>query len=157
LILLDDMNLPRWGQREWKFLGYLVSAGFAVSFIVAIAIGIPSILLLPDSAPPSFVVLVLVLIAMALMSRICIIFPAIAVDHSLRLGEADKLLSGFRASSLVVCVVIPFLASVPIVLAALISSGRLSSVLISVAAALAVVVGVVALSFLYQGVIRSAA
>jgi hypothetical protein len=155
LVLLDDQSVPRWGQREWKFLGYLVLLNLIVG-IGAGLVALTAMKLLPEAW--DFLALVIMLfIAAYVMSMICIVFPAIAVDHPLGFSQAATLLSRFRASAFVVSIVIPIVAAALGGIASFVPFEPLSSLLISIASAFTVVIGVVALSFLYQGVVRSVA
>jgi hypothetical protein len=80
---------PSWGRREFRFFGLNLVIGLAV-----MVIGLVMLLLLGDASVAMASMLLLVLgvslLASYAYSRVSVAFPAVAVDHPLRLSEAAR-------------------------------------------------------------------
>lgn len=80
---------PSWGRREFRFLGLYLVIGLAVTVIVLLML-----LLVSETGLANGPILLLVLGVTLLVSygysRVVVAFPAVAVDHPLRLSEAAR-------------------------------------------------------------------
>jgi len=80
---------PSWGRREFRFFGLNLVIGLAV-----MVIGLVMLLLLGDASVAMASMLLLLLgvslLASYAYSRVSVAFPAVAVDHPLRLSEAAR-------------------------------------------------------------------
>jgi hypothetical protein len=158
-VLLNDLHLPRWGRREWRFFGLLVLVNIAV-LLAATIFGAPAFALAMGASNGTTVTAVSLLIGVFmayLLSRVCIVFPAIAIDRPIGIVEASTRLSKFRISAFVVTVILPLLVATPAWLAAFIPNALLSAIVSSAGGALATSVGIVALSFFYRAVTEDGA
>ena len=79
---------PSWGRREFRYFGLNLVIGLAVIAIVLV------MLLLGDASlangPIVLMMLGVALLASYAYSRVAVAFPAIAVDHPLKLSEAAR-------------------------------------------------------------------
>jgi hypothetical protein len=121
LVLLDTASVasrfvPRWSRRETRFLFFLA----AVSILCTVAVIAPYILVLTLLGPwlgssteswPSWVSLVIIVPVYYLFARLCLVFPATAIDRKVDLKWTWRLTRGNGWRLFVVVGVLPLLIS----------------------------------------------
>ena len=133
---------PVWGRREFRFLGLNLAIGLVFVLII-----LALLMLLGDASfnngPVVMLALGFALLAFYAYSRVSLVFPAIAVDHPLRLADAARCtaaVGGRRWLALI-------LSAVPAVLVMLILSEFLKGSGLADAAPLATTFVLIAFSY----------
>lgn len=111
-----------WAQRHWRFLGYTLLFALAGAVAAAVVLGTAAALIARPEAGQLILVLLVIIFAY-LLTRVCLVLPAAALDEDYHLRHAwmhtrDQ---GLRLLTILV------LAMVPVVLVMMLIAGLLSA------------------------------
>ncbi len=111
-----------WGRRHWRFLGYTLAFALAGAVATLVVLGVAAPLMAAPEAG-QLVLVPLVIIIGYLMTRLCLVLPAAALDepYQLRHSWMHTRNQGLRLLSILV------LAMIPIVLVMMLIAGVLSA------------------------------
>ncbi len=143
--LLGASSVPRWGLRwgwrETLFVLHAVAIGCVLAPIALIAAGVG-----PAGLP------IAAALAAWIVSRLSLVFPAIAMDERVSFSDAWVLSRGYQLELMLLVVAIPFVLIAPTLAFPQNATGRIGAQLIG---ALASIIALTSLSILYREIRRS--
>lgn len=151
IILLGPNSIPEWGvyifrKREFYFVLHLIGLGILMILIGLIIILLS--LLIPTSTTAFIAALVIyLLVSLYIVSRLSLVFPAIATDQNWSFFDSWKATRNHQFSMIMVVAIFPFIISIPEII---LSYLPYMETLVSLLSAITTVLTVAALSVAFQ-------